>query len=303
MKLYSLDKNWVNIRIWFIIKMIWILGAIVAQVLGAEEKEMSGLDQSKNNGLDYEVDIEIFNSPADYDNEKIPYSGYENEERLASYPSEWDWTVANAVTEVKNERGCNSSYIFAAVGAVESLLYLQGRTNGTLYEFSEQVILDCDKSATCKGGNISEPFNFMQTQGNVIEAFYPYEGNSYRCRFNLMPPDLLFNISGYRQIQPNNYSALYEAIRENPVAVFININSEEFFSYKSGIFNDSLCKVSPLNHAMLAVGYSENQFIRFKNSWGPDWGMDGYVLIGINNENESQGGSCGMLKYGLIPFV
>ncbi|CAG9316030.1 unnamed protein product [Blepharisma stoltei] len=226
-----------------------------------------------------------------------------SEERVASYPPEWDWTLMEAVTEVKNERGCNSSYIFAAVGAVESLLYLQGKTNGTLYEMSEQVILDCDKKATCKGEDIAVPLDFMQSMGTVIEAFYPYEGNSYRCQFDLMPPDLLFNISGYRQIQPNNYTALYEAITINPVVVFMNIGSEDFFSYEAGVYGEDLCQASPLNHAMLAVGYSEGEFIKFKNSWGPNWGMEGYVLIEVNSANESKGGTCGILKYGLTPYL
>ena len=58
------------------------------------------------------------------------------------------------------------------------------------------------------------------------------------------------------------------------------------------------------NHAALAVGYHidlnnpNNIWVKFKNSWGKDWGEDGYFRLAINNNLDNQNdGPCNMLKW------
>ena len=56
------------------------------------------------------------------------------------------------------------------------------------------------------------------------------------------------------------------------------------------------------NHAVVAVGYnidpndSSNIWIKFKNSWGTNWGESGYFRMAINNNLDNQNnGPCNML--------
>jgi len=61
--------------------------------------------------------------------------------------------------------------------------------------------------------------------------------------------------------------------------------------YGTGIY-DYPCSVdrSDANHAVLVVGYTPEYFI-IRNSWGPDWGEDGYFKVRkVNNEH----GICGI---------
>ena len=62
-----------------------------------------------------------------------------------------------------------------------------------------------------------------------------------------------------------------------PVSVVLDANQFQF--YKQGIINR--CSEN-INHAVLAVGYGEEEGMKYwliKNSWGGDWGERGYVRI------------------------
>ena len=57
-----------------------------------------------------------------------------------------------------------------------------------------------------------------------------------------------------------------------------------FKQYHSGVFRSQYCSKSTflVNHAVLAVAYGKENGIPYwkvKNSWGPEWGLDGFFLI------------------------
>ena len=63
--------------------------------------------------------------------------------------------------------------------------------------------------------------------------------------------------------------------------------------------DDRFCLANGLpNHAALAVGYHidlnnpNNIWVRFKNSWGKDWGEDGYYRIAMGEFNKTNKGKC-----------
>ena len=61
-----------------------------------------------------------------------------------------------------------------------------------------------------------------------------------------------------------------------------------FQFYSGGVLD---CVTRGVNYAGLVVGY-EADYFRVKNSWGVEWGMDGYFLVGRD---------CPMV--GSFPFV
>jgi C1A family cysteine protease len=54
--------------------------------------------------------------------------------------------------------------------------------------------------------------------------------------------------------------------------MFYNPSSKKVFSF---------CGKN-MNHAVLAVGYDENS-LEVKNSWGANWGADGYIYLAHGN--------------------
>ena len=59
--------------------------------------------------------------------------------------------------------------------------------------------------------------------------------------------------------------------------------------YRGGVFRAHMCS-RDIDHAVTVVGYTENAWI-IKNSWGPNWGLDGYLLL------ERGKNACGIAEY------
>lgn len=96
-----------------------------------------------------------------------------------------------------------------------------------------------------------------------------------------------------------NEAALEEAVATiGPVAVMMDPYLT--VDYKSGIFDDRYCSVFRIHQAVLLVGYGTENGRKFwiaKNSWGSDWGEDGYIrlLRGVNQ--------CGLIIYDYYPLL
>jgi C1A family cysteine protease len=67
-----------------------------------------------------------------------------------------------------------------------------------------------------------------------------------------------------------------------------------FHAYTGGIINDASCGTT-IDHGVLAVGYGTDatsglDYYIVKNSWGADWGENGFVRIAIQDGS----GICGI---------
>ena len=76
----------------------------------------------------------------------------------------------------------------------------------------------------------------------------------------------------------------------------MNVKSKNyaFEHYSFGIITDDNTCGTDLDHAVLAVGYGVDNgqpYYLVKNSWGEDWGEDGYFRIGMNGDGP---GVCGI---------
>ncbi|KAL0849603.1 hypothetical protein ABMA28_013862 [Loxostege sticticalis] len=199
----------------------------------------------------------------------------------SDFPESFDWRDHNVVTRVKDQGDCGSCWAFSAIGCLESQYALR---YNKLKEFSEQQLVDCDDDDFgCEGGLMEDAFLWLINNGGVMsEEDYPYSGKDDMCQFNETKVQTTIYECG--RIDGNNETLLAkQLVHSGPLAIGINADAIGF--YNGGIVDH--CHSHKMNHGVLLVGYGEEKGTPYwivKNSWGPDWGEDGYFRI-IRNKN------------------
>ncbi len=174
---------------------------------------------------------------------------------------------------------CTGAWAFTAAAALEGLASL---TDGVLYNFSPQQLIDCSISygnQGCTGGHAVNAFWYVKDNGITTLEKYPYVGQQQTCNYD--PASKVFQITECATVKPYSTKALQSALIQQPVAVIVDSSTLQFQFYRRGIFNGS-CSTSKGNHAMLLTGYgiiSEQNHWKCKNSWGLTWGQEGYIFM------------------------
>jgi C1A family cysteine protease len=184
-------------------------------------------------------------------------------------PLEIDWRTRGAVTPVRNEGQCGSSYAFAAVAAVEGAHRIM---TGQLVALSSQQVIDCSHANGnhgCNGGWPEKALAFIQQHGLSAESEYPYTARDGVCR-KATP---VVRITGWHAVAVSD-AALVAAVAKQPVVAVVDA-SGAFQTYHGGV----LTKMgSQANHCVTIVGYGTDYWL-VKNSWGTSWGESGYARL------------------------
>jgi C1A family cysteine protease len=215
-------------------------------------------------------------------------------------PASFDWRSQNGCTPIKNQGGCGSCWAFATVGVLECLIKIK---DAQTVDLSEQYLVSCNQSAwSCDGGFFAHDYHMWKTDGcggvgAVLEAAFPYQAvDNLACACPYQHP---YKIKSWMYIG-GGIAGIKQAIMDyGPVSVCVFANSA-FQAYGGGVFNG--CSSGELNHAVVLVGWNDNQGPNgvwiMRNSWGSWWGESGYMRIPYGcNGIESQ--ACCVLYTGI----
>uniref|UniRef100_A0A182DW06 Ficin isoform A n=1 Tax=Ficus carica TaxID=3494 RepID=A0A182DW06_FICCA len=213
-------------------------------------------------------------------------------------PETVDWRSKGAVNPIRNQGQCGSCWAFSAVAAVESINKI---VTGQLLSLSEQQLLDCAqsyKNLGCQGGWVNKAFEYIiQNRGITSQSNYPYTGHKGQCRTGLAS---IATIDSYQYVPSNNENALKNAVANQPVSVAVEAAGRAFQLYKSGVFTGS-CGVA-IDHAVVLIGYGKYNGVDYwllRNSWGTNWGEQGYMKLQRNVAQSA--GKCGVARLCLYP--
>jgi len=218
----------------------------------------------------------------------------------------------NYVGPVINQGSCGSCYAVAVTDMIHSRVRVK-TLNAKKPKLSVQETLSCSEYGQgCKGGFPFLVGKYAQDFGIAKESAKPYvRATGVSCNKKAKPE---VRATGYGYIggyygSCNHKKMMRELHNNGPIVVGFNTEAG-LWHYESGLYEsvESLVETAESDHpastwgvfdkkkgprlhnhwektthAVLVVGYGENdqhgKFWTVKNSWGPNWGENGYFKI------------------------
>lgn len=204
-------------------------------------------------------------------------------------PSRFDAREWNVVPEIRSQGTCGSCWAFATVSAKEIAYSSRYQHPSSNLNLSEQQLLSCNRqNYSCIGGFITEKdSDYSYESGLVGEQVYPYQGQESPCKRISRPTSgNLYDIKAFDFIlAPNDNPGSSTSITRIKQAIYAygsvwaGVYADDAFqAYKGGIFNS--CSNNQPNHAINIIGWDDSGgYWIARNSWGSDWGENGYFKI------------------------
>jgi len=197
----------------------------------------------------------------------------------ATAPATRDWrNTTDVITPVKNQEQCGSCWAFSATESIESAWVQAGKPQAIL---GPQQIVDCDQTDDgCGGGNTETAYEYViKAGGQETEKNYPYTGQDGTCRFHSSM--IAASITSWKYISQSAAQELKNMYTyvgtTGPVSVCVDAAPWQY--YNGGVLKACGMQV---DHCVQVVGYMNQSSIPVwivRNSWGEDWGEQGYIWI------------------------
>ena len=193
----------------------------------------------------------------------------------------------NCVKEILNQGQCGSCWAFGAAESLSDRFCIASSASENVI-LSPQYLVSCDWGCFgCNGGYPDEAWLYMKLKGLPTLNCVSYHAENGHC------PKTCDDGSALKFYHAENVhlyldaSSVQSAVLEHgPVETTMSVY-EDFMSYKSGIYKHTTGKYLG-GHAIKIVGWGTEtstgkKYYIVANSWGTDWGENGYFNIYVGN--------------------
>lgn len=210
-----------------------------------------------------------------------------------SVPNTYDLREKNRVATPLNQGNCGNCFAFSAATAIEYWYAHLRQFKRLPPQFSTNEITSCTSiNETPNNGCDGGLMEYVYEYGQEYALSFRMEYTDTSCSVRVAPTHLSIISYDIQGMDSNQY--IEEQIpallfRYGAITVGIDTKNDYIDNYINGIFDESLCGTD-IDHAVAIIGYTEDAWI-IKNSWGTDWGEDGFFKLrrGVN--------ACGLAEY------
>jgi cathepsin B len=238
-------------------------------------------------------------------------------------PAEFDLRKVHpqCTPKVKDQGQCGNDEIFAAADALAVTFCVGAGDNANhtsgpgLQELSTRYIAACMQDG-CNGGVYGSVVKELSVNGTFVEGCAgPYHAGTFQCPATTLEQQCksgentqcctrgnvrLFRTKSPRKLPTAGHASHVEAWRaaiasSGAIMAPADMGSSAFQFYQGGILKCGSGH-QPDDGSLMIMGYGEESGQKYwlaQNSWGPSWGLSGYVKIAD--------GSCGLGSN--APFV
>jgi C1A family cysteine protease len=211
-------------------------------------------------------------------------------------PAALDWRSIDAIDwlgPVMNQGNCGSCVAFATIATLEAQTSISAGLPWLHPSFSPQAIFSCG-GGSCDGGwDPDSAASFLQSNGVPDESCMPYTSGStgVDVSCNAMCSDgdqRSMKIASYSQPSQSSSDGSVDqvkaALQNGPLVTTLNVYAD-FVTYKDGVYLHAGGDVLG-GHAVSLVGYDDTQRAwLIRNSWGPQWGEQGFAWISWDDDS------------------
>ena len=211
-------------------------------------------------------------------------------------PESFDWRVENPTcsheTPRKVSTDCSgSSYIHSTLSAAEDRICKLGKKEPV--RLSSQELVDCDKNSSCQRGTVNKVLTWGKRKGFVPETCFPETGEAQECPEEYLTDNECRAANNFYKVVDFCFAQDIDNIKKEiltngPVLGQINPFTD-MLTYSGGIYSrtNEAFKFQG-NHIFKVLGWEttpENgSYWIVENSWGADWGENGYARIASAGE-------------------